>query len=199
MIEFLWPNLFADVVLISALVFGVYYRRHRKWHMLMPYLGINIGVFAVGRALLDADVGIGVGIGLFGVLSIIRLRSDEISHADVAYYFSSLAIGLVCAIPLGSPWTGPLLGALVLVVMAVVEQPVWHRRHKHEQIVLDRIYPREELTERLRDLLDADQILRVEITLTDLVRDSQTVDVTYRTAARSRDRGRHGDLQPVRH
>lgn len=37
----------------------------------------------------------GLGLGLFGVLSIIRLRSSEISQHEVAYYFASLAIGLI--------------------------------------------------------------------------------------------------------
>lgn len=37
----------------------------------------------------------GVGLGLFGVLSIIRLRSEELSQREVAYYFASLSLGLL--------------------------------------------------------------------------------------------------------
>jgi hypothetical protein len=121
-----WMGLFADLALISALVFGVYYRRHRKRHMIVPYIGINIGVYAVVIALLGADIGIGVAFGLFGVLSIIRLRSNEISHPDVSYYFSSLAIGLVCGVPLDPLWTGPILGCLIVGILALVDQPAEH-------------------------------------------------------------------------
>lgn len=151
--------------------------------MVVPYMGLNVGVYAVVTALLGTEIGIGVGIGLFGVLSIIRLRSDEISHGDVCYYFSSLAIGLVCGIPLDPVWTGPVLAALVVVVMAVIDQPVWHQRYRQELVVLDRIYDsRPELEARLAELLGAEEVTRVETTVTDLVRDSQTVEVTYRVA-----------------
>lgn len=176
-------RLAADLILICLLVFAVYYPRHRRRHMVVPYIGLNVGVFAVVTALLSADVGIGVGIGLFGVLSIIRLRSDSISHGDVCYYFSSLSIGLVCGAPLESFWTGPLLGSLVVAVMTVIDQPFWHRWHRQEVVVLDRVYAtRPELEARLIELLDAESIQRIETTVTDLVRDSQTVEVTYRSA-----------------
>lgn len=179
-----WTGLVADLALISALVFGVYYRRHRRWHMVVPYIGLNVGVFAVVTALLGAEIGVGVGFGLFGVLSIIRLRSSEISHGDVCYYFSSLSIGLVCAVPLASAWTGPALGLLVVGVMAVIDQPFLHRRHRRERVVLDRVFAtREELEARLTDLLGAAAILRIDTVETDLVRDAQTVEVAYRVAA----------------
>lgn len=179
-----WTGLVADLALISALVFGVYYRRHRRRDMVVPYIGLNVGVFAVVSALLGAEVGVGVGFGLFGVLSIIRLRSSEISHGDVCYYFASLSIGLVCGMPLASVWTGPALGLFVVLVMAVIDQPFLHRRHRQERVVLERIYySRHELEARLADLLDAESITRVETLETDLVRDSQTVEVSYRVAA----------------
>ncbi|WP_035738681.1 DUF4956 domain-containing protein [Glycomyces arizonensis] len=179
-------GLVADLALISALVFGVYYRRHRRRDMVVPYVGLNVGVYAVVTALLGADVGMGVGIGLFGVLSIIRLRSAEISHGDVCYYFGSLAIGLVCGIPLASPWAGPALGLLVVAVMALIDQPFLHRRYRHERVVLERVFhSRAELEARLAELLDAASIVRVEVVETDLVRDAQTVEVAYRLAAGS--------------
>lgn len=182
--HFGWIRLAADLTLVCALAFAVYHRRHRRRNMVVPYIGLNVGVFAVVTALLGADVGLGVGFGLFGVLSIIRLRSDEISHGDVCYYFSSLSIGLVCAVPLDPFWTGPALGALVVAVMAAIDQPFWHRRYRQQQVVLDRVYTsRPDLEARLVELLGAESIKRIETTVTDLVRDSQTVDVTYRVAA----------------
>ena len=40
---------------------------------------------------MSSEAGAGLGIGLFGILSIIRLRSSEITHEEVAYYFAALA------------------------------------------------------------------------------------------------------------
>ena len=37
----------------------------------------------------------GAGLGLFGVLSIIRLGSAELDHEEIAYYFAALAFGIL--------------------------------------------------------------------------------------------------------
>lgn len=84
-----------DLVAILTLVFGVYYPRHRRSDLVVAFLGVNIGVLAVSEVLGSSAVGAGLGLGLFGVLSIIRLRSSEISQREVAYYFAALALGLI--------------------------------------------------------------------------------------------------------
>src|SRR5215212_6703573 len=85
----------ANFVAIFVLVFGIYFPRHRHRDMVVAYLGINAGVVAIAAVLSSVNASIGVGIGLFGVLSIIRLRSDEVNQRQVAYYFASLALGLL--------------------------------------------------------------------------------------------------------
>jgi len=57
-----------DPVAVGLLVFGLYLPRHRRRDL---------------------------GLGLFGVLSIIRLRSTELDQHEVAYYFSALALGII--------------------------------------------------------------------------------------------------------
>lgn len=84
-----------DVLAISLLVFAIYFPRHRRTDLVVAFLGVNIGVLGVAVTLATQEVGMGLGMGLFGVLSIIRLRSSEISQTEVAYYFAALAIGLV--------------------------------------------------------------------------------------------------------
>ena len=84
-----------DLIAAAILTFGLYYRRHHRRDLLVAFLGVNVGVLAVTIVLAGSAVGTGLGLGLFGVLSIIRLRSSEIGQREVAYYFSALAIGLV--------------------------------------------------------------------------------------------------------
>ncbi|MCU1425422.1 MAG: hypothetical protein JWM51_1713, partial [Microbacteriaceae bacterium] len=66
-----------DLIAISILTFGMYFRRHRRRDLVVAFLGVNVGVLAVASVLGTTEVGVGVGLGLFGVLSIIRLRSSE--------------------------------------------------------------------------------------------------------------------------
>lgn len=84
-----------DLVAIGLLAFALYFARHHRRDLLVAYLIVNVGVMAVTVMLADSAVGVGLGLGLFGVLSIIRLRSSEIAQHEVVYYFASLALGLI--------------------------------------------------------------------------------------------------------
>ena len=88
----------ADLVAIAVLTFALYFRRHRRRDLVVAFLGVNVGVLAVSLVLGLTTASLGVGLGLFGVLSIIRLRSTEITQREVAYYFASLALGLIAGL-----------------------------------------------------------------------------------------------------
>lgn len=112
-----------DLVGALVLTFGLYYRRHRRRDLIVAFLGVNIGVLAVATVLGTADVAMGLGLGLFGVLSIIRLRSSEINQREVAYYFSALAMGLIGGLATTSAVIPSLLIALILAVMWAADHP----------------------------------------------------------------------------
>ena len=48
------------------------------------------------------------------MLSIIRLRSDELAQHEVAYYFSALALGLLGGVSVGPVWLSATLMAAIL-------------------------------------------------------------------------------------
>ena len=105
----------ADLLAIALLVFGMFLPRHGRRDLVAAYLGVNVGVFAVAAALTASGVAsAGVGLGLFGVLSIIRLRSEELTQTEIAYYFGALAIGLLAG--LGADAV-PMIGALMALVL----------------------------------------------------------------------------------
>ena len=114
-----------DLVAVSLLVFAFYFRRHRRRDLVASYLGVNVGILAVATSLNTSASGAGVrlGLGLFGVLSIIRLRSTELDQTEVAYYFSSLALGLLGTVSTGPIWYGIGLMALILVAMFIGDHP----------------------------------------------------------------------------
>ena len=118
-----------DLVAALVLAIGLFYRRHHRRDLVVAFLGVNVGVMAVA---------LGLGLGLFGVLSIIRLRSSEISQHEVAYYFAALAIGLISGLPQTNPW--PVIGliALILAVMWVADHPRMFARTRQQVVRLDR-------------------------------------------------------------
>lgn len=169
----------ADLVAIAILTFGVYFPRHHRRDLVAAFTGINVGVLAVSLILGSSTVGVGLGLGLFGVLSIIRLRSDEIAQHEIAYYFASLALGLLAGI---SGSLTILTGALMLLIIAVLflgDHPKLFSKHRQQSIRLDSAFTDEaELRSHLEIRLKA-RILNVSIKSVDLVNDSTLAEVRY--------------------
>src|SRR4051812_47579184 len=102
-----WAGVGIDLVAIAVLAYVVYFRRHRRRDLLMAYVCFNVALFAVVTALTsvpaagNGSAGLALGLGLLGALSIIRLRSEELSFSEVAYFFSSLALAVANGVGLG--------------------------------------------------------------------------------------------------
>lgn len=172
-----------DLVAISLLAFALYAPRHHRRDLVAALVGVNIGVLAIATILASISVSIGVGLGLFGVLSIIRLRSDELRHHEIAYYFAALALGMLGGISVGNLTLTGILMALIVTALFVADHPRILPRNRRQTVVLDRaIADQRELTQHLAGELDA-EILEVSVVKLDQVNDSTTVDVHFRPRA----------------
>jgi hypothetical protein len=185
----------ADWVAIGLLIFALYFPRHRRRDLVVAYLVVNIGVLAVASVLSTAAIAAGVGLGLFGVLSIIRLRSTELEQHEVAYYFSALALGLLAGLSPTADWVTLTLIAMIVLVMFLGDHPHLLRRYRHQVVVLDQAYPDETaLIAHLEQTLGA-RVHRIVVQKLDLVNDTTTVEVRYRLSAdRTVTVGRSGAL-----
>lgn len=172
-----------DLVAILVLTFGLYFPRHRRRDLVVAFLVVNIGVLAVSVVLGSSSAGIGVGLGLFGVLSIIRLRSSEIAQHEVAYYFAALALGLFAGMSTEvSPITVGLMG-LLLVAVFLGDHSKLFQRYRQQVIVIDRAIADEaELTAHLEQMLGA-RVHGATVERLDLVNDTTTVHVRYQLVA----------------
>ncbi|MEU8159431.1 DUF4956 domain-containing protein [Micromonospora parva] len=174
-----------DICAVALLVFGLYFPRHRRRDLVVAYLGVNVGVLAVASALSASDVGAGLGLGLFGVLSIIRLRSTELDQHEVAYYFSALALGILGALSTTSVWLSGGLMALIVAVMFVGDHRRLLRHYRHQIMVLDSaVTDHVALVAQLEQLLNA-RVHNAIVQRLDLVNETTVVDVRYSVARRS--------------
>ncbi|MGG5259485.1 DUF4956 domain-containing protein [Phycicoccus avicenniae] len=170
----------ADVAAICLLVFALYVPRHGRRDLVVAYLGVNIGVMAVASALLDSAVGAGLGLGLFGVLSIIRLRSEELAQHEVAYYFAALALGLLSGLAVGPVWLPVALMALIVGALWLGDHPRMLSRHRRRVVVLDRAYDDERDVATALEKRLGGPVIGVTVLKVDHVNDSTTVDVRFR-------------------
>jgi len=174
-----WFALAVDLTAITVLSYALYFRRHGRRDLLLAYVALNTGIFAVVSMLTNQEVGLAVGFGLFGVLSILRLRSDLISQGEIGYYFTAITLGLVNAVAVQTPWLLLGLNVLLLTGLYAADHPRLLARHQRRVMTLDVVHEdpvalRQDLEARLRG-----RVKRVEVTEVDYVRDMMIVDVRY--------------------
>lgn len=179
----------ADLAAICLLTFAVYFPRHHRRDLVAAFLTVNIGVLATATVLGSSSIGAGLGLGLFGVLSIIRLRSDEIAQTDLAYYFAALALGLLAG--LGSS-VGPIIYALMALIVAALligDHPRLFPRYRHQTMQLDVAYTDEDALLAHVGLRLKARIVHLSVKHVDLVNDTTLVEVRYvATGQPARDR-----------
>jgi hypothetical protein len=173
----------ANFVAIFILIFAVYFPRHRRRDMIVAYLAVNTGVVAISTVLSDVDASVGLGVGLFGILSIIRLRSDELTQREVSYYFASLALGLLGGTRIEH--SELTIGLMVVIVAALWfgDHPRLLSRYHTRSMTLDRAFVDEaQLKTYLSQLLGA-TVHQVAVHQVDLVNDTTRVEVRYELPA----------------
>ena len=192
-----------DLAAMLVLVLGLYFPRHRRSDLVAAFLGVNVGVLAVATVLANSTVSAGLGLGLFGVLSIIRLRSDQISQTEIAYYFAALSIGLLSG--MSTQATPLLIGliALILGALALGDSALVFGRYTTRTVQLDSaIADQDALAAALEERLGA-SVVATRVIKLDLVNDLTLVDVRTKqspgkstTASPRRGALPHADADP---
>jgi len=172
-------RLVIDVLAVTALVAALFLPRHERRDLAVVYVSFNIALFAVSSVISVRAFSIGVGFGLFAVLSIVRLRSEPFNNVEVAYFFLALVLGLInglTAVPLA------LLAALnVLVVLAiyVIDHPRLHATTFRRTVTLDEIHTDPESLRLLLEERLGVRISDLRIDSNDFVRETTHVTLSY--------------------
>lgn len=172
----------ADAVAIVVLVFGIFLLRGGRRELVVAFLVVNVGVLAVTVALAGGSVGAGLGLGLFGVLSIIRLRSEELAQREIAYYFAAIALGLLGGLSSALDSAHLALMVAILVAVWIGDHPLLARTTTTQDVVLDSaVTDDEQVAERL-EALSGGSVLSFDVQRTDLVNDVTLVRVRRRAS-----------------
>jgi hypothetical protein len=171
-----------NVMAISALAYGLYFRRHQRRDLTLGFVGVNIGLFAVSAFTTTTTITIGFGIGLFALLSVIRLRSSTATQEEIGYYFVALVIGIVNGLAVDGSWgTALVLDAMLLGVMFVADHPRLLRHAERQKLRLKgTCVDREQLKADIEDRLGF-EVTRLRVLEFDFVRKRTSVDVRFRT------------------
>lgn len=167
-----------DICALLALMV-LYARRHEGRELMMVYVCFNVGLFAALVAITAGHFPAGVGFGLFGVLSIIRVRSQPFTSAQIGYFFLVLVLALVNGLNGRDLILTTALSTALLVTVFLADHPAMHPTVHTTRLVLDRAYGdspdlRVAIARRVEGT-----VVDVRITEVDEVRDTTRVLVRY--------------------
>jgi len=170
-----------DVLAIATLAYGVYYRRHRRRDLFVIFVLFNVGLFLALVVISAGAVSLGVGFGLFAVLSIVRLRSEPFTNGELAYFFVALVLGLVNGIDVGDPAFAAGLSAIAVAAAAIVDHPRLLESTRALEVTLETIPPGDDALRRhLEERLNA-RVVECRVLELDYVRETVRVGVRCAT------------------
>ena len=108
-------------ILIYA--FLVYYRRHHDRQMAMTLAMFNMFLFTIIITMTTTEFNMASGFALFAMLSIISLRSVNISKIEVAYLFGAITLGLINGISFSDYLLLTLCNVTVILTAWIVDSP----------------------------------------------------------------------------
>ena len=173
-----------NIAAMVALVFGLYYRRYRDKELVTAASLFNIFAFGVLSILSSVEFSLAAGFGLFAILALFTLRSEQISKVEITYFFGSVAIAVICAIP-GTEVVFTLgVVAIVLLGAYVFDHPAILASSDGVKITLDKIdhdalSDPKKMRADLSTRLGVD-VMSYQITALDYINDMARLNVFFR-------------------
>lgn len=87
-----------DLTAMITLLFFIYYRRYRDRELVTTASMFNIFTFCVLTILSSVEFSVAAGFGLFAILALFSLRSEQISKVEITYFFGAIAIAVICSV-----------------------------------------------------------------------------------------------------
>jgi hypothetical protein len=169
-------RLLIDLVAMAALA-ALAYRRQRRRDPAVAYALFNVGLFLALVVITAGGVGLGVGFGLFAILSIIRLRSEPFTLPELGYCFVALVLALVTGVALGDLALTAGLAAIAVAAAAVIDHPRLVAPGRRLEVRLEALFESDEaLRSHLEERLKA-SVTEVRVLELDYVGEVTRVDV----------------------
>jgi hypothetical protein len=185
--HFLWEILVRfgiNLIAMLCLTFGMYYTRYRDKELVTAASLFNIFVFAVLVVLSSVEFSIAAGFGLFAILALFTLRSEQITKIEISYFFGSVSIAVITAILGTSLPFVVFITALVLLGAYLLDHPAILRSVSSMKVTLDKIEPctftdSQKTLAELSDRLGV-EVLSYRVIMVDYINDMVRMDVSYR-------------------
>ena len=179
-----------NTLAMIVLVFGMYYRRYRDKELATAASMFNVFAFSVLTVLSSVQFSLAAGFGLFAILALFSLRSEQIGKIEISYFFGSIAIAVICSVTgTGLPFV-MLICLFVLVGAWLIDHPKMLQSSHSALVTLDSIEPHilsnpSALTRELSERLGVN-VLNFQIKELNYVNDLARLNIFYNVTEESK-------------
>lgn len=179
----------------------LYFRKSHRRDFFFTFIIISVAIFFLVYLMMGMDRGkatMGVGLGLFGIFSIMRYRTDTMPVREMTYLFVVVCLSVVHAMAssMGVDSKGnmigtPLMELVVIDLITMIAIVVFEHFLKtdasklvqYDRIELVKPEKREELIADLEERLGL-TVLNVEVGAVDFLRDMAVLRVYYQSVGK---------------
>ena len=169
----------------------LYYKKSRRRDFLFTFVLMSVAIFFLVFFMMSIERGkatMGVGLGLFGIFSIMRYRTDAMPVREMTYLFLIICLSVVHA--MAEVYLElAMVDALILLTVWLCEQNTKIQNTKliqYDRIELIKPEKRDELTADLESRTGL-KILKVEVGGIDFLKDTAVLRITYEGSTGSAD------------
>ena len=174
----------------------LYYKKSHRRDFFFTFIIISVAIYFLVYLMMGMDRGkatMGVGLGLFGIFSIMRYRTDSMPVREMTYLFVVICLSVVHAMAssLGVDVNGVLIGTplmelIVIDIITILAIIIFEKKYtvkatkliQYDRIELVKPEKRDELIADIENRLGI-KVLHVEVGGIDFLRDMAMLKVTY--------------------
>jgi len=172
----------------------MYYRKSKRRDFYFTFMLISVAIYVLVYFMMGMDRGkatMGVGLGLFGIFSIMRYRTDTMPVREMTYLFIIVCLSVVHAmvdvIDLPLELIAEEIGKLAVIDLIVMLTILFFERKlkvtasklvQYDRIELIKPEKHDELVADLEERLGV-KVVKVEVGGVDFLRDSAVLRITY--------------------
>ena len=179
-----------------GIVHFLYFKKAKRLDFYFTFIIISVAIFFLVYLMMGMDRGkatMGVGLGLFGIFSIMRYRTDTMPVREMTYLFVVVCLSVVHAMAnqIGVDDNGKIIGttltelatidAIIIICIIVFEQFLKVENSKliqYDRIELVKKSRRQELIADLEERLEI-KVTDVKVGAVDFLRDMAVLRVYY--------------------
>ena len=181
-------RLFIDVLVTWLIIDRLYYRKSKRRDFYFTFMLISIAIFFIVFFMIfvledmKGKTSMGIGIGLFGIFSIMRYRTDAMPAREMTFLFVVVSLSVVNAIASRVSYA-EILATNTIVVLAIWLCEKILKENPKKLVQYDRIElivpeRREELIADLEKRIGV-KVIDVEVGAIDFLRDMAMLRITY--------------------